>query len=63
MIVEREEEIEKFITQEYWDLESAKPRKYYKLSEYGNTIYKKLCLHWTEMAEKIDRLINEEDVN
>jgi PadR family transcriptional regulator, regulatory protein PadR len=41
-----------------WDVESAKPRKYYKLSDLGNTIYDKLCRHWSEMVEKMDRLIN-----
>jgi DNA-binding PadR family transcriptional regulator len=46
-----------------WDVESAKPRKYYQLSAYGNTIYDKLCQHWAEMVSKIDQLINEEDVN
>lgn len=46
-----------------WDVESAKPRKYYKLSAYGSAIYEKLCRHWTEMVETMDRLINEKDVN
>ena len=46
-----------------WDVESAKPRKYYKRSAYGNTIYDKLCQHWIEMVRKINKLINEEDVN
>ena len=46
-----------------WDVESAKPRKYYKRSDYGNTIYAKLCKHWTEMIGKIDLLLNERDVN
>jgi DNA-binding PadR family transcriptional regulator len=46
-----------------WDVESAKPRKYYKLSAYGNTIYDKLCQHWTEMVRKMDQLMNEEGVN
>jgi len=45
-----------------WDVESAKPRKYYKLSDYGNTVYNRLCLHWTEMVKKMDRLINIEEV-
>ena len=42
-----------------WDVESAKPRKYYKLSVYGCTIYEKLCRHWAEMVETMDRLIKE----
>lgn len=46
-----------------WDVESAKPRKYYKRSGYGDAMYDKLCQHWTEMVGKIDKLINEKDVN
>jgi DNA-binding PadR family transcriptional regulator len=45
-----------------WDVESAKPRKYYKRSDNGNTIYDKLCRHWIEMVEKMDRLINNREV-
>ena len=46
-----------------WDVESAKPRKYYKRSDYGNTIYDKLCQHWAEMVNKLDKLLNEKDVD
>lgn len=46
-----------------WDVESAKPRKYYKRGKYGNAIYDRLCQHWTEMVNKLDKLINEKDVN
>jgi PadR family transcriptional regulator PadR len=45
-----------------WDVESTKPRKYYKLSEYGATVYEKLSRHWLEMVEVMNRLINEKDV-
>lgn len=45
-----------------WDVESAKPRKYYKLSDYGNETYNKLCRHWTEMVAKMDKLINHKEV-
>lgn len=45
-----------------WDVESAKPRKYYKLSEYGKTIYEKLREHWFGMVLNINKLINSEDV-
>jgi DNA-binding PadR family transcriptional regulator len=45
-----------------WDVESAKPRKYYKRSDYGNEIYDKLCQHWTDMVGKIGLLLNERDV-
>ena len=46
-----------------WDVESAKPRKYYKRSNFGDKIYDKLCAYWTEMVRKTDKLINEKDVN
>jgi PadR family transcriptional regulator, regulatory protein PadR len=46
-----------------WDVESAKPRKYYKRSVYGGAIYDRLCQHWIEMVRKVNKLINEEDVN
>lgn len=45
-----------------WDVESAKPRKYYQLSEYGKTIYGKLREHWFGMVLNINKLINSEDV-
>lgn len=45
-----------------WDVESAKPRKYYKISQYGKEIYQRLCKHWSEMIEVMERLINEKDV-
>lgn len=44
-----------------WDVESAKPRKYYKLSGYGKIIYERLCSHWTEMVETMNRLIKEKE--
>lgn len=45
-----------------WDVESAKPRKYYQLSEYGKIIYRKLREHWFGMVLNINKLINSEDV-
>jgi PadR family transcriptional regulator, regulatory protein PadR len=45
-----------------WDVESTKPRKYYQLSEYGKTIYEKLCAHWFCMVENMNKIINK-DVN
>ena len=46
-----------------WDVESAKPRKYYKLSAYGLTIYDRLRRHWEDMVQTMDQLINEKGVN
>lgn len=45
-----------------WDVESSKPRKYYKISKYGEEIYSKLCSHWNDMVAKMDALINEREV-
>lgn len=42
-----------------WDLESAKPRKYYKLSEYGKTIFERLCTHWFDIVENMNNLIKD----
>ena len=42
-----------------WDVDAAKPRKYYQLSEYGKEIYSKLCDHWFEMVKKMDNLMKE----
>lgn len=44
-----------------WEMESAKPRKYYKLSEYGRYIYKKLCEQWFVMTRHMDALIKGEE--
>lgn len=42
-----------------WDVDAAKPRKYYKISDYGRKIYERLCEQWVEMVKKMDGLINE----
>lgn len=45
-----------------WDTESAKPRKYYEISDFGKKIYEKLCIHWNSMVDSVNRLINEGEV-
>lgn len=42
-----------------WDVESAKPRKYYRLSEYGKTIFERLCTHWFDIVENMNNLIKD----
>lgn len=42
-----------------WDVDVAKPRKYYRLSEYGREIYDRLCDQWFEMVKKMDTIIKE----
>jgi PadR family transcriptional regulator, regulatory protein PadR len=41
-----------------WDTEGTKPRKYYKISNSGRTIYDKLCEQWLEMVKNMNNLIN-----
>lgn len=41
-----------------WDTEGAKPRKYYKISNLGRTIYDRLCEQWFDMVKNMDNLIN-----
>lgn len=55
MIVEREEEIEKFITQEYWDLQAA-------LSAENKAFTAKLTLYKGEKQEQFS-ITNEEQAN
>ncbi len=50
------------ILESSWDVESAKPRKYYGLSDYGKTVYKRLCDQWVSMTDSINALINDKDV-
>ncbi|GAA0717116.1 PadR family transcriptional regulator [Clostridium malenominatum] len=41
-----------------WEVESAKPRKYYHLTDSGKNIYNKLCEQWLDMVKNMDNLIN-----
>lgn len=40
-----------------WDTSEAKPRKYYKRTEYGNQIYEKLVEQWKLMSVGINELL------
>lgn len=44
-----------------WNTESAKPRKYYKISDYGEVIYKKLCKEYFDIVNSTNKLIMEEE--
>lgn len=44
-----------------WDVEAAKPRKYYKISSYGKEIYDRLCGQWFEMVRNMDNIIKSEE--
>ena len=41
-----------------WDVESAKPRKYYQISKYGTEIYSRLCEQWFSMADNREKVLN-----
>ncbi|MBQ4058354.1 MAG: helix-turn-helix transcriptional regulator [Lachnospiraceae bacterium] len=40
-----------------WDTSEAKPRKYYKRTEYGEQIYEKLVEQWKLMSVGINELL------
>lgn len=42
-----------------WDTTEAKPRKYYKRTAYGDTIYTQLKALWEEMNQTMQALFNE----
>jgi DNA-binding PadR family transcriptional regulator len=44
-----------------WDVDAAKPRKYYKISKYGVEIYNRLCEQWFKMAADMEKVLNSED--
>lgn len=43
-----------------WDTDGTKPRKYYKLSEFGLAAYSKLTEAWHNLNRSINNLIEEE---
>jgi len=44
-----------------WNTEGAKPRKYYKLTDYGRGILAELKLHWQSAATSMHQLLEEEN--
>lgn len=50
---------EQGILESQWDVDSAKPRKYYTLSQTGQEVYTKLCVHWQNLSKNMDALIEE----
>lgn len=45
-----------------WDTKGTKPRKYYQISEFGETIYKRLSDHWLEVVSTMKNFIKERDI-
>lgn len=40
-----------------WDTDGSKPRKYYEMSELGNSLYIRLCDVWGEINNTMNNLI------
>lgn len=49
------------ILESNWDTDTSKPRKYYKLSEYGKKIYKDLCTEWFKMTDSMEQIIRDKE--
>ena len=45
-----------------WEIDSAKPRKYYQRTAYGTEIYEQLKRCWENISEGVKRLLEEEEV-
>lgn len=43
-----------------WNTDEAKPRKYYKRTVYGDSVYKELANQWENMSQGIRSLIGGE---
>jgi len=43
-----------------WNTEEAKPRKYYKRTVYGDSIYRELVAQWNLMSAGMNDLLGEE---
>lgn len=41
-----------------WETSGAKPRKYYVTSELGNQVFEKLKIHWFDIVNHMNKLIN-----
>ncbi len=46
-----------------WDTKESRPRKYYILSKTGNEVFAKLCVEWRNMADSLDKLLDEHEKN
>ena len=42
-----------------WDTEESRPRKYYELSDKGQTLYVQLKEEWRKMAHEMENLLKE----
>lgn len=44
-----------------WDVDAAKPRKYYQLSDYGRKIYDRLREQWFEMVNNMNNILKSQE--
>lgn len=42
-----------------WETDGAKPRKYYRRTEFGNAVYLRLLEQWREMTECMHKLLEQ----
>ena len=42
-----------------WDTDENKPRKYYRRTAFGDAVYQSLATQWREMADCMQRLLEE----
>lgn len=43
-----------------WDTSEAKPRKYYKITDDGKIVLKKITAHWQSFSANVDKLLEDE---
>jgi len=48
------------VLQSEWNTTDSRPRKYYRLTQDGENLYKKLLAEWSEMNEKIKDIVKED---
>lgn len=49
------------ILESLWDTDGSKPRKFYKLSQFGEGVYAKLCDAWNDINRVVNQLIDAEE--
>ena len=48
------------LLQSTWDTDSAKPRKYYSLTEFGREILSALRHHWHKTVQSMNKLLEDD---
>ncbi|MDQ0856664.1 PadR family transcriptional regulator [Bacillus sp. V2I10] len=43
-----------------WELTETRPRKYYKLSDFGKEVYEQLKVEWLRTSNQMKKLLEEE---